>query len=58
MRERRDGTGFRLESLTQNRVGGDVRGHHLDRDVTIEPGVPRTVDLAHAPEPMGATISY
>ena len=48
MRERRHGPGFRLEPLTQKRVGGDVRGHDLDRDVTTEPGVPRTVDLTHA----------
>jgi hypothetical protein len=48
MRERRDGPGLRLETLAHFRIGGDVLGHHLDRDVAIQPAIACAIHLAHS----------
>ena len=48
MRERGDRPRLGLEPPPHLGVGRDVRGHHLDRDVAIEPRVARAIDLAHA----------
>ena len=40
-----------LEAAPHLGIGGDVRGHDLERDVAAEPRVARAIDLAH---PAGA----
>ncbi len=42
-----DGLGFPLEALAEIRVGGHMRGEHLDGDGAVEAGVGRLVDLTH-----------
>ena len=48
MVQRRGGAGFLLESTEAIDVGRERRGQDFDRDVTSEPRIARTVDLAHA----------
>ena len=47
MAERGQHPGFALESLFQIRITRDMRGENLDGDRSVEPRVPRLVDLAH-----------
>ena len=42
-----DGAGLALEALTSMDIGGQIGRQDLDRDVAIQSGVPRAVDLAH-----------
>jgi hypothetical protein len=49
MIERREDLRLPLEAREPLRVGRQRLGEHLDRDLAIEPGVARPVDLAHAP---------
>ncbi len=48
MRERGNRPRLGFESPPHLGVGRDVRGHHLDRHVAIEPRVAGAIDLAHA----------
>ena len=58
----RDRLRLAAEALAAARVGGDVVGDDLQRDVAIEAGVVGPVDLAHAagadepPELVGAEL--
>ena len=44
-----NGARFPFEPLPAGRIVRDVRRHHLDRDVAVEPTVPGAIDRAHAP---------
>ena len=46
--QRRGRAGFLLESMEAIGVGRECAGQDLDRHVTPEPRIARTVDLAHA----------
>ena len=46
--QRPDDAGFAIEALAQLRVGRELRGQDLDRDLTIEAGVDGAVHMAHA----------
>jgi hypothetical protein len=48
MIELRDGARLALEAGAHFRRGRQVRGEHLDRDVTAQPRVVRAIDFAHA----------
>ncbi len=48
VRERGHRSRLGLEPAPHLGVGRDVRGHHLDRHVAIEPRVAGPIDLAHA----------
>ena len=48
MIERRQQARFAREPGAALRIGGEVRGQNLDRDVATEPAVARAIDLAHA----------
>ena len=48
MVQRGDHARLALEARDPVRVGGELGGQHLDRDVTTELGVVGAVDLAHA----------
>ena len=48
MIERREQTRFASEARAALRIGREVLGQDLDRDVAIEPGVAGAIDLAHA----------
>ena len=48
MRERGHRLRFALESRPPIGVTGYGRRQHLDGDVAVEPGVPGSIDLAHA----------
>jgi hypothetical protein len=39
---------FALEALEANRIGSEIGGKHLDRDVAIEPGIARAIHFTHA----------
>ena len=45
--ERRDGARFGLEARAHQRIGRDVRRHHLQRHFAPEPGIPCPIDDAH-----------
>ena len=49
MRQRRNGARFTLEPRDRVGPSADVGRQHLDRDIAIEFGVARAIDLAHAP---------
>src|SRR5262245_11940603 len=46
--ERCDSLGFALEPIPALRIDGDVRREELEGDGSVQPGVARFVDLAHA----------
>jgi len=46
--QRGEGFGFALEPSQPIGVGGEVRRHDLDGDVSVEHGVARAIDLTHA----------
>ena len=48
MVQRRGRAGFLLESMEAIDVGRECGGQDLDRNVTPEPRIARTIDLAHA----------
>ncbi len=48
MIERREHLGFAFEPRQPIRIVHDRVGKDLDRDLTVEPGITRAVDLAHA----------
>ena len=48
MVQRREGLGFACESSEPFGVTREESRQNFDRDVTIELGVPRAIDLAHA----------
>ena len=48
MIERREQTRLAGEARAALRIGREVPGQDLDRDVPIEPGVAGAIDLAHA----------
>ena len=47
MRQRGDRLGLALEARERRRIGGQVRGQDLDRDLAVECLVARAIDLAH-----------
>ena len=51
--ERTGAAGFLLEALHQLRVSGEGLVDDLERDVSTQAGVPRTVDLGHSSGPDG-----
>jgi hypothetical protein len=51
VRERGDRFRFALESQERRRAVGETRRQYFDRDVPIELGIARAIDLAH---PAGA----
>jgi hypothetical protein len=53
--EARDRAGFVAEAFLTIGIGGEVGRQNLDRDRTIQPGVARFVDLAHAACPERAS---
>src|SRR5262249_47498578 len=48
MVQRRKNLRFALEAREPIGIGRERLGQHLQGDVTIEPGIPRTIHLAHA----------
>ena len=44
-----DRPGLDLETTEPVRIGGGIRGQDLDRHLTPEPLIARTVDLTHTP---------
>ena len=59
VRERGDRLRLALEARERLAVRDEALGQDLDRDVALEPRVPRPVDLAHAARaPIGERISY
>ena len=57
MRELRDGLRFPLEAPAAVLRGREPVRKNLDGDGSIEPGVARPIDLAHAARAIGARIS-
>ncbi len=51
MRERRHGLGLALEPRQRLRVARDLLRKDLDRDLAVQPRVPRLPDLSHATRP-------
>ena len=47
VRERRDGARLMLESSPHFGIAREMSGEHLERDVTAQPGIVRTVDFSH-----------
>ena len=58
MVERRERLRFALEAREPLRIGGERGRQDLDRDVAIELGIARAIDLAHAAGADGARTSY
>jgi hypothetical protein len=56
-RQRRENLGFALKPREPVVIGSDRRRQDLDRDLPLQLRVGRAIDLAHAPAPMGPTIS-
>jgi hypothetical protein len=48
MIERGEQLGFAAEPREPFGIIGDLRRQHFERDVAMQSGVPRAVDLAHA----------
>jgi hypothetical protein len=46
--ERGDGFRFALEALEPRGIGRHLGGEHLERNVTLEPGVTGSIDFAHS----------
>jgi hypothetical protein len=44
----RDGSSLSFESFLQDVESGQVRTEHLDGDDSVQPGIARFVDFAHA----------
>jgi hypothetical protein len=51
MRDGRDGFGFPLEALAQQRVASERRRENLDDNSAIEAAVAHPIDFAHAARP-------
>jgi hypothetical protein len=53
MVQRGEHLGLALEAAQAVRIEGEQLGQHLQRDITIQPGIARAIDLAHAADANG-----